>query len=61
VDLCVGKTDDRLVRQMQADPKARKVIVLENTFMPSYIKEDIAQALFDNLKVRCSYCSYWPS
>lgn len=33
------------------DPKARKVIVVENTYLPSYIKDEIAKALFDNLKV----------
>lgn len=36
---------------LMTDPKARKVIVLENTFLPRYVKEHIAQALFDNLKV----------
>jgi hypothetical protein len=36
---------------LMTDPKARKVIVLENTFLPRYVKEHIAQVLFDNLKV----------
>lgn len=34
------------------DSKSRKVIVLENTFLPMHVKEAIAQALFDNLRVR---------
>lgn len=34
-----------------SDPKARKVIVLENTFLPQFVKEQIAKALFENLKV----------
>lgn len=34
-----------------SDPKARKVIVMENTFLPQFVKEQIARALFENLKV----------
>lgn len=34
-----------------ADSKQRKVIIAENTFLPTYIKEHIAHALFDNLRV----------
>ena len=33
------------------DSKSRKVIILENTYLPAYVKEHIAQALFENLKV----------
>lgn len=33
------------------DSKSRKVIVLENTFLPIHVKEAIAQALFNNLRV----------
>ena len=38
-------------RHLMTDPKSRKVIVIENTFMPSFVKQDIARTLFDNLKV----------
>jgi len=31
-----------------ADPKARKVIVIEHPLLPLYIKELIARILFDN-------------
>jgi actin-related protein 10 len=40
-----------VLRHLLADPKSRKVIVLENNYMPSFVKEYIAQALFDNLRV----------
>lgn len=33
------------------DSKARKVIVIENTFLPNLVKERIAEALFENLQV----------
>jgi actin-related protein 10 len=33
------------------DPKSRKVIVIENTYLPAWVKEHIAEALFENLKV----------
>jgi hypothetical protein len=33
------------------DAKSRKVIILESTFMPTHIKDAIAQALFENLRV----------
>ena len=33
------------------DAKARKVIVIENTFMPNFVKEHLARALFENLRV----------
>lgn len=36
------------------DAKTRKVVVLENTFLPLHVKDAIAQALFDNLRVRLS-------
>lgn len=38
-------------RYLLTDAKTRKVIVLENTFLPTHVKEAIAQALFDNLRV----------
>ncbi len=34
------------------DSKTRKVIILENTYTPTFVKEAIAKALFDNLRVR---------
>lgn len=34
-----------------ADSKQRKVVIAENTFLPTYIKEHIAHTLFDNLRV----------
>lgn len=34
------------------DPKARKVIVVESTYLPSYVKDEIAKSLFEHLKVR---------
>jgi len=37
------------------DAKSRKVIVLEGTFMPTYVKDAIAQGLFDNLRVGLDY------
>jgi len=37
------------------DAKSRKVIVLEGTFMPTYVKDAIAQGLFDNLRVGLNY------
>jgi actin-related protein 10 len=36
------------------DAKSRKVIVVENTFLPTYVKDAIAKALFDNFRVRHS-------
>lgn len=38
-------------RHLMTDSKSRKVIVLENTYLPAYVKEHFAQALFENLKV----------
>ena len=32
------------------DSKSRKVIIVESTFLPSFVKERIVRALFDNLK-----------
>ena len=34
-----------------ADPKSRKVIIVEHPLLPLYIKEMIARILFDNLQV----------
>jgi actin-related protein 10 len=39
------------------DPKARKVIVVENTFLPAYVKDEIAKSLFENLKVSFGFSS----
>ncbi|OCF46109.1 hypothetical protein I317_00199 [Kwoniella heveanensis CBS 569] len=47
----VKKLRDTYVKHLLADSKARKVIILENTFLPNYVKEHIASALFDNLQV----------
>jgi hypothetical protein len=37
-------------RYLMTDSKSRKVIIVENTYLPSYVKEHISQTLFDNLK-----------
>ncbi|WOO78512.1 Actin-related protein 10 [Vanrija pseudolonga] len=37
-------------KHLLVDAKARKVVIVENTFLPTYVKEEIASALFDNLK-----------
>ncbi|KAL1407462.1 hypothetical protein Q8F55_006895 [Vanrija albida] len=37
-------------RHLLVDAKSRKVVIVENTFLPTYVKEEIASALFDNLK-----------
>lgn len=52
----VGARLDRRLREvfhkhLLTDGKARRVVVLENTFLPTFVKEEIARALFDNLKV----------
>ncbi|WVF68642.1 hypothetical protein IAT40_003412 [Kwoniella sp. CBS 6097] len=47
----VKKLRDTYVKHLLADSKARKVIILENTFLPNYVKEHIARALFDNLQI----------
>ena len=39
-------------RHLMSDPKARKVIVIENPLLPTRVKEVIAEVLFDNLQVR---------
>jgi actin-related protein len=36
---------------LKTDSKTRKVIILESTFMPDHIKQAIAKAFFDNLRV----------
>ncbi len=38
-------------RHLMTDPKSRKVIVTENTFLPTFVKDHIARVLFDNLQV----------
>lgn len=38
-------------RHLMIDAKSRKVIIVESTFLPSFVKERIARALFDSLKV----------
>lgn len=38
-----------------SDPKARKVIVVENAFLSIRVKEMIARVLFDNLQVGLSF------
>ncbi|KAK8849491.1 hypothetical protein IAR55_004825 [Kwoniella newhampshirensis] len=47
----VKKLRETFVKHLMTDPKSRKVIVVENTFLPTYVKEHIARALFENLKV----------
>ncbi|WVQ96180.1 hypothetical protein IAU59_003283 [Kwoniella sp. CBS 9459] len=47
----VKKLRDTYTKHLLADSKARKVIILENTFSPNYVKEHIARAMFDNLQV----------
>lgn len=37
---------------LMSDPKARKVIVIENPLLPTRVKEMIARVLFENLQVR---------
>jgi actin-related protein 10 len=38
-------------RHLKTDPKTRKVIILESTFMPDHVKQALAKAFFDNVKV----------
>jgi len=45
---------DSTDRHLMSDPKARKVIVIENPLLPTRLKEVIAEVLFDNLQVRHS-------
>ncbi|ORX37906.1 actin-domain-containing protein [Kockovaella imperatae] len=47
----VRKLRDVFNKHLMSDPKLRKVIVVENTFLPIAVKEMIAQALFENLKI----------
>ncbi|WWD20116.1 hypothetical protein CI109_104591 [Kwoniella shandongensis] len=47
----VKKLRDTFSKHLMTDPKSRKVIVVENTFLPTYVKEHLARTLFDNLKV----------
>jgi actin-related protein 10 len=46
----VGLLIHLLFRYLMTDSKSRKVIIVENTYLPSYVKEHISQTLFDNLK-----------
>ncbi|ORY34879.1 actin-domain-containing protein [Naematelia encephala] len=48
---CVRLARDAFTKHLMTDAKTRKVVVLENTFLPTVVKEQIAAALFDNLKV----------
>ncbi|WRT69489.1 uncharacterized protein IL334_006475 [Kwoniella shivajii] len=47
----IKKLRETFVRHLMTDPKARKIIILENTYLPIGVKEHIARALFDNLQV----------
>ncbi|WVW86693.1 hypothetical protein I302_108747 [Kwoniella bestiolae CBS 10118] len=47
----VKKLREAYVKYLMTDSKARKVIILENTYLPIAVKEHIARALFDNLHV----------
>ncbi|WWC95350.1 hypothetical protein V866_002212 [Kwoniella sp. B9012] len=47
----VKKLRETYVKHLMTDSKARKVIILENTYLPIAVKEHIARALFDNLHV----------
>jgi actin-related protein 10 len=42
---------DVLFSSLLADPKSRKVILVEHPVLPLYIKEMLARILFDNLQV----------
>lgn len=45
------RSRETFIKHLMTDSKTRKVIVLESTFLPVHVKEAIAQALFDNLRV----------
>ncbi|WVR08245.1 hypothetical protein IAU60_005292 [Kwoniella sp. DSM 27419] len=47
----VRKLRETYHRHLMTDPKARKVIIVENTYLPNYVKEHIARVLFDNLQI----------
>ncbi|WWC73483.1 uncharacterized protein I206_107453 [Kwoniella pini CBS 10737] len=47
----IKKLRETFVKHLMTDSKARKVIIIENTFIPIGVKEHIARALFDNLQV----------
>ncbi|ODN78533.1 hypothetical protein, variant [Cryptococcus amylolentus CBS 6039] len=47
----VERLREVFAKHLLADSKQRKVIVAENTFLPTYLKEHIARTLFDNLRV----------
>lgn len=47
---------ETFVKHLMTDAKSRKVIVVENTFLPTYVKDAIAKALFDNLRVCQPFC-----
>lgn len=46
-------------RYLLTDGKQRKVIIVENTFLPTFVKEVITATLFDNLK--CPSVAFTPS
>ncbi|BEJ15991.1 hypothetical protein CspHIS471_0505960 [Cutaneotrichosporon sp. HIS471] len=50
---------DTFHKHLLTDGKQRKVIVVENTFLPTYVKELVTAALFDNLK--CPSVAFTPS
>lgn len=39
------------LRHLKTDSKTRKVIILENTFLPDFVKQSLAKAFFENLQV----------
>lgn len=46
---------DRFLRShLMADPKSRKVVVVENPLLSTRVKDMVARVLFDNLQVRRS-------
>ncbi|WWC93024.1 uncharacterized protein L201_007988 [Kwoniella dendrophila CBS 6074] len=47
----IKKLRETFVKHLMTDSKARKVIILENTYLPISVKEHIARALFDNMQV----------
>ncbi|WVQ79414.1 hypothetical protein IAT38_001511 [Cryptococcus sp. DSM 104549] len=42
---------ETFVKHLLSDSKQRKVVVAENTFLPTFVKDHIARTLFDNLRV----------
>ncbi|KAK4685993.1 actin-related protein 10, partial [Tremellales sp. Uapishka_1] len=46
----VKKLREVFFKHLLTDPKSRKIIIVENTFLPTFVKDQLALALFDNLK-----------